>query len=590
MWKWVVDTFPIAEWGRTYGQSEWRGDLMAGLTVGVMLIPQSMAYAVLAGMPPIYGLYASLVPLLVYPFLGTSRHLAIGVIAIDMIIISAGVSSLAEPGSARYVSLVVALAALVGLLQLGMAALQMGFLASLLSRPVIAGFTGAAALIIGFSQLGNLTGIDLARTEYVYELIWEAAQRLEEVHLLSLLLGLSCVVLLVGIRYWAPLFPSALAVVSLSMLASWGLGLEGKGVELTGPVPSGLPGLAVPSLSPQNLRDLVPTAVTLALVQFMSVISLGRAFSSRNQYSIRPNWELLAVGGANLVGSLFRAIPVSSSFSRTAVNEEAGAKTPLANVVAASLVGLTLLVLTPLFYYLPMPALAAIIIVAAVGLIDLEELSYLFQVKERDGYVAIFTFVTTLLIGIQEGILMGIGASAVAVLYRTSRPHVAELGHIPGTHSFRNVERFPEATTIEGLLVLRIDAEFTFFNATYFKDYILGKSKNSGPPIRAVILDGTGMNDLDTTALETLREVVSTLHEEGIEVYLSGLKGQVRDIVQDSELHKVLGQDNFPTSVNRAVKHVLSLWDAQEGGERHSLYVREAEQEVPPEKRMPEEL
>ena len=563
---------------------------MAGLTVGVMLIPQSMAYAVLAGMPPIYGLYASLVPLLVYPLLGTSRHLAIGVIAIDMVIISAGVSNLAEPGSARYVSLVVVLATLVGLLQLGMAALQMGFLASLLSRPVIAGFTGAAALIIGFSQLGNLTGIDLARTEYVYELIWEAAQRVEEIHLLSLLLGLSCIFLLVGIRYWAPLFPSALVVVSLGMLASWGFGLEGEGVELTGPVPGGLPDLTVPSFSPQNLRDLVPTAVTLALVQFMSVISLGRAFSSRNQYSIRPNWELLAVGGANLIGSLFRAIPVSSSFSRTAVNEEAGAKTPLANVVAAGLVGMTLLVLTPLFYYLPMPALAAIIIVAAVGLIDLEELSYLFQVKERDGYVALFTFLTTLLIGIQEGILMGIGASAMAVLYRTSRPHVAELGHIPGTHSFRNVDRFPEATTIEGLLVLRIDAEFTFFNAAYFKEYILEKSKSSGPPIRAVILDGTGMNDLDTTALETLHEVVTTLHKEGIEVYLSGLKGQVRDIVQDSELREVLRHDNFPTSVNRAVKYVLSVWDAQEGGERHSLYVREAEQEVPREKRMPDEL
>ena len=590
MWKSILNAFPVADWWKTYGQHEWQGDLMAGLTVGVMLIPQSMAYAVLAGMPPIYGLYASLVPLLVYPLLGTSRHLAVGVIAIDMVIISAGVSSLAEPGSARYISLVVVLAALVGLLQLGMAALQMGFLASLLSRPVIAGFTGAAALIIGFSQLGNLTGIDLTRTEYIYELIWEAAQHLGEIHLLSFLLGLFCIALLVGIRYWAPLFPSALAVVSLSMLASWGFGLESEGVELTGAVPRGLPGLAVPSLSLQNLRDLVPTAVTLALVQFMSVISLGRAFSSRNHYSIRPNWELLAVGGANLIGSLFRAIPVSSSFSRTAVNEEAGAKTPLANVVAASLVGLTLLVLTPLFYYLPMPALAAIIIVAAVGLIDLEELSYLFQVKERDGYVALFTFLTTLLIGIQEGILMGIGASTVAVLYRTSRPHVAELGHIPGTHSFRNVERFPEATTIEGLLVLRIDAEFTFFNAAYFKEYILGKSKNSGPPIRAVILDGTGMNDLDTTALETLREVVTTLHEEGIEVYLSGLKGQVRDIVQGSELRKVLRHDNFPTSVNRAVKYVLSVWDAQEGGERHSLYVREAEQEVPREKRIPDEL
>ena len=589
MWDQIRDNFPIGEWLAGYDRQDLQRDAIAGLTVGIMLVPQSMAYAVLAGMPPIYGLYASLVPLLIYPLLGSSRHLAIGVIAIDMLVISAGVSGMAEPGSSRYVALVVLLTAFVGLLQMIMASAQMGFLASLLSRPVIAGFTAAAALIICFSQLGNLLGVDLPHSEYIYVLVQSAATHLDQVHYLSLGVGLGSIALIIGVGRWVPALPGALAVVLLSTFLSWMLGLRHMGVHIVGSIPRGLPSFDLPYVGWADFRDLLPTAVTLALVQFMSIISLGRAFASRHRYSIRPNWELLAVGAANFLGSFFRSIPVSSSFSRSAVNERSGARSPLANIFSAGLVALTLLVLTPIFSFIPMPALAAIIIVAAFGLIDLEEMKYLFRVKERDGYLALFTFGTTLLVGIQEGILLGIGASTVAVLYRLSRPFVAELGHVPGTHSFRNIRRFPEAMTLEGLLILRVDADFSFFNASFFKDFVLEKSREEGEEVRAVIIDGTSINDLDTTAIEVLEEIIAILQGWDIEVYISGLKGQVRDVLQHSGLYELVPENRFQTSVNRAVKRILEQWDEEEGGEHQRLekYTSDAEQEVPPEVRSP---
>ncbi len=575
-------------WLRGYGREKARGDLVAGLTVGVMLVPQGIAYAVIAGVPPVYGLYASLVPPLVYALLGTSRQLAVGPIAIDMLIVAAGVGALAEAGSARYAALAVLLAAMVGALQLAMGAARLGFVADLLSRPVIDGFTTAAALIIGASQIGNLLGLDLGRSEFVYAIAQEAAAQIGAVHGPTLALGVACMAVLAGLQWWRPAVPGALVVAVLSTAAVWVFGWEARGMAVIGALPTGLPGFELPGLFQMgDLRDLLPTALTLALVQFMSVASLGRVFAQRHHYGIRPNRELWAVGAANAAGSFFQGIPVSGSFSRSAVNDQAGAQTPLANAAAAAVIALALLFLTPLFYYLPMAALAAIIIVAAAGLLDVEELRALFRAKKRDGALALFTALMTLVVGIQEGLLLGVAASVVLILYRISRPNMVELGHLPGTRTFRDLKRRPNAAPIDEVLVLRVDAPFSFVNAEALKDFVLEKAgletpkKNGGRPLRAVVIDGSSISDLDTTGTEALEAVHRSLEEAGIALHFAGLIGPVRETVARSGLRARLGAGHFFRTPHRAVERLLRRWDAEDEGERLARYRRRIHAKTP---------
>lgn len=580
---WVKQALPVVDWLPGYDRTDARGDLTAGLTVGVMLIPQAMAYAVLAGVPPIYGLYAALVPLLIYPFLGSSRHLITGPVAIDMIVVAAALGGLAEPGSGRYIELAILLTLMVGMLQLGMGSLRLGFLANLLSRPVIGGFATAAALIIATSQVGNFLGVDLGRSEHFYETLVRAAEHMGAFHTPSVFIGGLSVVLIIVLRWWSQIFPAELAVIVGAGLATWGLGLDTQGVQTVGDVPTGLPSLSLPTIRPADVRSLVPTAISLALIQFMSVVSLGRIFASRHRYSIDANSELTGVGLANALASFFRCIPSSGSFSRTAVSEQAGGRTPLTNIVAAVLVAVALLFLPPLLQFLPLPALAAIIVVAAVGLVDVAEIRHLFRTKPVEGWVALLTLGSTLLLGIEEGLLLGIGAATVAVLYRQSRPHVAELGHLSATRSFKNLERFGKAYPIEGLMMLRIDAGFSFFNAQYLKDYILKKADQKD--VRAVIIDGTSINDLDTTAVDSLQGVAETLEKRGIEMHFAGLTGQVRDVMSRSGLGQFLDPTRFHITPHRAVWHVLKAWDEEEGTKHLDNYERSTqlpEEEIEP--------
>ena len=576
---WLLNAFYITEWISDYSTETLRTDATAGLTVGVMLIPQGMAYAVIAGMPPIYGLYAGLVPLLVYPLFGSSRQLALGPVAIDMLIVAAGIGALAQPGTDRYVALAILLTAMVGLIQMAMGFMKLGFVANLLSRPVIAGLTTAAALIIGVSQLGNLLGVELGQSQYVHVMLREAVANVEGTHLLTLGIGGASLGLLVLLPRWLPRIPESLVVVVCSTLASWGFGFRGHGVEVIGSIPTGLPGPSIWSSSLTELNSLIPAAVTLALVQFMKDISLGRIFATRHGYTIDANRELVGIGAGNFFGSLFQSIPASGSFSRSAVNDQSGAQSPLANVFAAAVIALTLLFLTPLFYYLPMPALAAIIIVAGFGLIDFRELRSLFRARRRDGFIALVTAFCTLFIGIQEGILLGIGASVVAVLYRISRPNVAELGHVPGTRLFRDMERFEQAVRLKDIMVLRVDASFSFANAEYFKDFILEKSEREGRNVEVVVVDGSSINDLDTTAVEALVSVVESLDEMDIELHLTGLIGPVRETVRRSGLYGLLGAGHFHLDPHEAVVTVLGTWDAQDEGDRVERYFATTEPE-----------
>lgn len=575
MTRWFLSKLSILKWINNYTLKAFRSDFSAGITVGVMLIPQGMAYAVLAGLPAIFGLYASLVPLLIYPLFGTSRHISVGVVAIDMLIIAAGVGLIAEPGTDKYVSLVIVLGIFVGLTQIAMSIARLGFVVNLLSKPVILGFTTAAPIIISFTQLGTLLGVDLPHTQHIYFIINDLFYEWENIRYVTLGIGAAGILLLVFMHKIVPEAPEALTLVIFSAILVWGGDFHELGVEIVGGIKSGLPAISFPSFSFEDSRRLFPTILTLALVQFMSIVTLGRAFASKHKYAISPNRELFAIGSANLAGGLFQSIPVSASISRSAVNEQAGGKTPLTNFFAAVLIALTLLFLTPLFYYVPMPALSAIIIVASLGLMNVKEIRYLFRTKERDGYIALFTFFTILIIGIQEGILLGIAASLFGVLVQTSRPNVAELGHIEGSHFFRDVTRYPEAKKIRGLLVLRVDASFSFNNAEYFKEYIISKSEEENRRIEAVIIEGRSINDLDTTAIEALQNVVDNLHEFNIDLHFAGLKGPIRDIMLRSGLARKMGGAHFHMTTHEAVQYILGKWmKKDEADERLREYMK----------------
>jgi SulP family sulfate permease len=555
----------IVEWLPSYSRPDARGDLLAGLTVGVMVIPQSMAYAVLLGVPPNYGLYASLVPLLVYPLFGTSRQLAVGVIAIDMLVAASGLALVAQAGTEQYVSLAILLAAMAGAVQLLMGSLRLGFIVNLLSRPVIVGFTSAAAIVICFSQLDNLLRVELPHSQYVALLAYELFGELSDVHALSALIGAVGILVLVLIRRWNPLFPAPLAIVVLGTLGVWAANLTQMGVVVVGEIPRGLPAPHLPDIDMRSMRALLPTAITLALIQFMAVISLGKVFAARHRYRIDANGELIALGMMNVVGSVFRSIPVSGSFSRSVVNEEAGAHSPLANGVAAIVVGMTLLFFTPLFEFLPVAALSAIIIVAAIGLVDVREIRLLIHMKRVDGAIALFTFVATLLAGVLEGILLGMAASVVAIMFRISRPNIAVLGHLPGTQTFGDFERHNEARGLEDILILRVDASLSFANSEYLRDFMLQRTvPHEGVP-KVIIIDAKSINDVDTTAAELLIDLTDILRDRGVDLYLGGAKGAVVDVLLRAGLVDKIGRDHFYVSSHEAVRQILTKWGRYEG-------------------------
>lgn len=581
IFKLIRDKFTILRWLPEYTGSEFRDDLKAGLTVGLISVPQLMAYAVLAGLSPIYGLYGSLIPLLIYPLFGTSRHLALGIVATDMIIIASGAGLIATPGTPEYVSVVLMLTMFTGLIHMSLSLLRMGFLVNLLSKPVIYGFMAAAPLIIGFSQLGNLLGFEAERSQYVWVLAVDAWSHISSVNFWTLGIGLAGIGLLVLLKWLKPLFPRALLLLALGGASVWFFDMQRFGIELIGNIPSGLPSFRMHDFSLGDFRELLPTAITLVLIQLMSVMSLGKTFANKYKYPLNPNREFFALGIANFLGSFFQSPPISGSFSRSAVNEQGGAKSALSNVVCAVIIGLTLLFLTPLFYYIPIPALAAIIIVATLSLIDIDELTYFFRTKPVDAYIAIFTFVCVLLIGIQEGILLGIGASLVAVLYRSSRPNVAVLGHVHGSRTFRDVSKNNAATPIEEILILRFDSSLSFNNAEFIKDFIIQKSEEKSKNIRAVVVDAKSINDLDTTAIDALESVAETLADWSIELHFGGLKSPVQKTLMRSGLARKLGGTHFHESTDKAVQYLLKKWDEKDKDEATHDENGEEEKEAP---------
>ena len=547
--------FPPLEWLPAYETDDLRGDLTAGFTVGVMLIPQGMAYALIAGLPPIYGLYASLLPLVLYALFGTSKQLAVGPVAMVSLLVAAGVAPHAGGDVERYIGLAVLLAFMVGVIQFVLGVARFGFLTNFLSHPVLSGFTSAAALIIGLNQLKHLLGLDLERSSYIHEILWGAMQNLGQTNLMTFLVGLGSIAILVGLKRWNKAFPASLVVVVLSTLSVWGFGLQEHGVSIVGSVPEGLPAPTVPSLAMADLQALWPTAMAIALVGFMESIAVAKVYASKNRYEVDSNQELIGLGLANIGGALLQSYPVTGGFSRTAVNAESGARTNLAGLISAGVIALTLLFLTPLFYYMPNAVLAAIVMVAVAGLIDVAEARFLWRVKRKDFALMMLTFVATLSLGIEEGILVGVIVSLIVVIHRTSRPHTATMGRLPETNTFRNLQRHPEALTHSDVVVYRMDASLYFANAAFLKDE-LNEIMVEDAALTRLVFDAYPVNDIDATGAETLKEIIEDFQEKGYEFYFAGVKGPVMDVLKKAGVVDLVGEDHFFMEIHNAVEAV----------------------------------
>lgn len=537
-----------------YGAADARADVSAGLTTAVMLVPQAMAYAMLAGLPPIVGLYASLLPLVAYALVGTSRQLAVGPVAMVSLLVASGVGALAEPGSDTYLAMAVLLAVMVGVLQLVMGVARLGWLVNFLSHPVVSGFTSAAALLIALTQIKHILRIDMPRSHDVQEMVHHLVQGLPHTHGLTLLLGLSSMAGLLGLKRWAPRVPRFLVVVGVSTLATWGLGLHEQGIRILGAVPAGLPRPVMPTLDLGAMRGLLPMAATIAAVGFMESISVAKRFARDGGYELDANQELLGLGFANLGAALLGGYPVAGGFGRSAVNAQAGARTGVAPLVTAVVVAATLLFLTPLFTYLPDAVLAAIILTAVLGLVDVAEVRHLWRVSRSDAAILGITFLATLQLGIEPGIAVGVAASVAWFVWQTSKPHVAVLGRVPGTTSFRKLDRNPDAEPVPGVLIVRIDAPLYFANTAFLKSTLTALEEEHRGPLRAVVLNAKGIGQLDATAADALDEVRADYAARGIRFVLAGVRGPVHDVLTRSGFVARAGPDAFVLGVQEALE------------------------------------
>jgi sulfate permease, SulP family len=526
-------------------------DVGAGLAVGAMLVPQGMAYALLAGLPPEVGLYASTVPLVLYAIFGTSRQLAVGPVAIVSLLSASALATVADEGSAGYVAAAGLLALLVGAIHLVMGVARLGFLTRLLSHPVLVGFTSAAALIIGASQVRHLLGVRLENAEHFHEAVWQLVQAVGDAHGLTVVVGLGAVVLMVGLKRWLPMVPGALVAVVITTVASAVWDLQGRGVAVVGEIPQGLPPLTVPG-DLGIVGALLPAALVITLVGYMESIAVAKVYARHDRYDIDANRELVGLGTANIGAGLLGGYPVTGGFSRTAVNADAGARTKLASLVTAAVVTLVIVALTPLFEQLPSATLAAIVVVAVAKLFDLAGIAHIRALKTADFVTLVVAFLATLAFGVELGIAIAVIASFVVVAVRMMTPHTAELGRLSGTTLYRNIARYPDAERIPGVAVIRFDVSLSYLNVEFLKRRVRRLVTDSGPTLTAVVLDASGVNDIDTSAVDALTELVLDLDEAGISVHLASAKGPVRDVLVRSGTYQQLG-DRVHDQVHDAV-------------------------------------
>ncbi|QXP71961.1 solute carrier family 26 protein [Polaribacter sp. R2A056_3_33] len=571
----IKKIIPILEWLPNYNTSLFKGDLLAGITVGIILIPQGIAYALIAGLPPIYGLYCALVPQVMYAIFGSSRQVAIGPVAMDSLIVATGVSTLALAGSESYIAIAVLLALMVGAIQFLMGVFSLGFIVNFLSKPVITGFTSAVALIIGFNQFRNLFGVDFVQSDQLQYVVADVFGRINNFNHPTTIIGLISVVIIIILRKINKKIPSALIVVILGIVVLKYFGASFGDVSIVKDIPSGLPIFGIPEFDIDLIRELLPIAFTLVMVGYLETISIGKSLEAKqDEYRIRPNQELIALGISNMVGSLFKAYPTTSSFSRSAINQESGARTGMAALISVVMVVITLLFLTPLFYHLPKTVLAAIIIVAVFNLVNIKEAAFLWRANHLDFWLMLATFIGTLLLGIEFGIIVGVGLSLIVLIYRTSRPYVAELGKVPNSNFYRNRSRFEEVIIEDDVLIFRFDAQIFYANSSYFRDKLDEMAYRKGDALKLIVLDAESINRVDSTGVEMLKERIKYYKKKGITFLLAGVKGPVRDDLFRSGILSIIDINHFFMRSNDAVKFYKTGDRKQQ--EKYAKYIHQA--------------
>jgi len=692
---------PFLRWF-PYSGTTLRADFLAGLTVALVLVPQSMAYAQLAGLPPYYGLYAAFLPVAVAALWGSSNQLGTGPVAVASLLTASSLAPLAAPGSEQFVALAIVLALLVGIFQLTLGAFKLGVVVNFLSHPVIVGFTNAAAMIIGLSQVNKLIGVPMGRSESFINDIWGVLKLVGDTHLPTLAMGVAAIAIMWVIRRHAPKLPGVLIAVALTTVVSWQIGFEhnatatpeqiaepeaqtllgefmrtearikeindqlaagnvelkklqkagvesahdvarlryeiellnlqlkdredenrrrsrairatvleqvpgtdgkppmyfaqGKvpaglqtdghrwritravhgaageikltgGGQVVGKIPEGLPSFGLPKFSWEMIGSLLSAAIVISLVGFMEAISIAKAIAAKTKDKIDPNQELIGQGLANLVGAMTQSFPVSGSFSRSAVNINAGARTGMSSVITAVFVLLTLLFLTPLLYHLPQAVLAAVIIMAVIGLINFGAIRHAWQANKHDGIASIVTFAATLAMAphLDKGIMVGAGLAIMLYLYRTMTPRVAILGRYhDGTLRDVKVHNLPESRVV---VAVRFDGRLYFANVSYFEDAILEAVANN-PQVAYLLVVGDGINELDASGEEVVHHLVERLRAGGITLLFSGLKKQVIDVMHATHLFEYIGQENIFATADLAIEAAYAA--ASAAGREHA--------------------
>jgi len=551
---------PFLNWPRVDSKSL-SNDLLAGITVSLLAIPQALAYAQLAGVPAYYGLYAALIPPVVAVLFGSSGLLSTGPVAMTSLLTAASVGHLTVPGTAQFVSYVTLLALLSGLFQVGFGLARAGVLLNLLSHPVLMGFINAAALIIALSQLPALTGIAVPQTDHFLMDIGHLLAKSDSPHVMSLTFGLLAIALLYGFKRFAPRLPGVLITVAIMTWMSYATGYAEHGGKVVGDIPTGLPSISVPAMSWSATMALLPAAFVIALISFMEAMSSCKVIAIKTRTGWDENQELIGQGLAKVVAAFCHSMPVSGSFSRSALNLASNAKSGFSALVAACFVLLTLLYLTPLLYHLPKPALAAMIVLAVANLMDFSSLRRAWQAGRDDGIAAALTFVSTLAFApnIQNGILTGIILSLSLLIYRMMRPRVAVLGlHSDSTLRDAVLHNLPPLHPRLG--AIRFDGALRFVNVSYFEDALL-KLERENPEMACILVQSGGINEIDASGIEMLRNLLDRFRNSGIQLTFSSLKKQVSDVMNRTGLTDAIGKKNIFATDRMAIDEICLRLD-----------------------------
>ncbi|MAZ03676.1 MAG: sodium-independent anion transporter [Sneathiella sp.] len=560
---------PAVGWLRSYSFQDFPGDLTAGIITAILLVPQAMAYSILAGLPPEVGLYASIVPPILYALFGSSRALAVGPVAVASLMVASALGSLALPGSPDYILAALVLSALIGLFLLIMGIAKLGFLANFLSHPVMSGFTSAAAIVIAFSQLKHLLGLDIPRGARIDEAILYIFGHITDANSITVTVSvISLALLFVLRRYFGPIlmrvgFSEAIAntlvkagpmfvVIFMTFLSARMLWNETAGLVVVGSIPAGLPPLTLPEFDFALWRELAISAALIALVSFVESVAIARVLASKRRQKIDVNQELVGLGVANLGAAFSGGSPVCGGFSRSVVNFSAGANTQLAAIITACLIALSVLFFTPLFYYLPQAVLAAIIIVAVLGLVDFKALKVNWVYSKSDAAAWLVTFAVVMAEGIEMGIIAGVGISLILFLWRSSKPHIAIVGRVGSSEHFRNIKRH-QVRTCPHVLAIRVDESLFFANTRYFENYILSAIVDQ-PEVKHVVFICSAINAIDGSALESLEQLITDLKSAGVTFHLAEVKGPVMDRLQRTHFLEHLKPGEVFLSTHEAFK------------------------------------